>query len=122
MKGEATLDLDYTGPQGGALALAFAAGCGACFTFCALIGKFLWGVLGKAKDDEIASLKEARAADKLARDEDRQHCLQMEERLIARIQNLEGALVMGVPGHLRAQVQAALSEQRVITDQLRDGQ
>lgn len=114
MNGEAALDIDYTGSQGGMLALAFASGCGACFAFCALIGKFIWGVLGKAKDDEIARLK-------ASAEEDRQHCLQMEERLVARIQNLEGALVMGVPGHMRAQVQAALSEQRYEIDQMKRG-
>lgn len=112
MEGEAALDLDYTGPQGGLLALAFAAGCVACFAFCALIGKFLWGVLGKAKDDEIARLK-------TSAEEDRQHCREMEERLVARIQNLEGALVMGVPGHMRAQIQGIISEQRLTTDQMR---
>jgi hypothetical protein len=114
MAGEAALDLDYTGPQGGLLALAFAAGCVACFAFCTLIGKFLWGVLAKAKDDEIARLK-------VAAEEDRQHCREMEERLVARIQNLEGALVMGVPGHLRAQVQAALSEQRLDIEKISRG-
>ncbi|WP_343518085.1 hypothetical protein [Sphingomonas sp.] len=108
------MDLDYTGPQGGLLALAFAAGCVACFAFCALIGKFLWGVLEKAKDNEIACLK-------ASAEEDRQHCREMEERLNARIASLEGALLMGVPGHLRAQVQAALSEQRYEIDQIKRG-
>lgn len=112
MKGDGALDLDYTGPQGGLLALAFAAGCVACFTFCALIGKFLWAVLGKAKDDQIEALKKTI-------DENEERCREMETRMAARISTLEGALVMSMPGHMRAQIQGIISEQRLTTDQMR---
>lgn len=103
----ATLDIDYTGSQGGLLALAFAAGCVACFSFCALIGGFMWKILGKAKDDEIARLN--RAAQ-----EHHERCTEMETRLVARIQNLEGALLSA--GLLRQQVQGVISEHRLETD------
>lgn len=105
--------LDYTGQHGGLLAMAFAAGCVACFAFCSLVGKFMWGILGKAKDDEIARLKQVMA-------EDRQECRDMETRLTQRIQYLEGILLMVAPGHMRQQIQTALSEQRIETDRIKE--
>lgn len=99
-------ELDYTGAQGGMLAMAFAAGAMAAFSFLAVIGKFLWGVVGKAKDDQIARLeKEA--------EDDRRRCAAMEERLIQRIQQLEGFILAMSPGPLRQEIQRALSEQRM---------
>lgn len=103
---QAMQELDYTGAQGGMLAMAFAAGAVAAFSFLAVIGKFLWGVVGKAKDDQIARLeKEA--------EDDRKRCAAMEERLIQRIQQLEGFILAMSPGHLRQDFQRALSEQRM---------
>lgn len=105
---------DYTGQHGGLLAMAFAAGCVACFAFCSVVGKFMWTILGKAKDDEITRLK-------AAIDDDRQQCRDMEVRLTQRIQYLEGILLMVAPGHMRQQIQTALSEQRIETDRLKQG-
>ncbi len=105
---------DYTGQHGGLLAMAFAAGCVACFAFCSLVGKFMWSILGKAKDDEIVRLKQSIA-------DDRQECRDMETRLVQRIQYLEGILLMVAPGHMRQQIQTALSEQRIEIDQMKRG-
>lgn len=105
---------DYTGQHGGLLAMAFAAGCVACFAFCSLVGKFMWSILGKAKDDEIVRLKQSIA-------DDRQECRDMEIRLVQRIQYLEGILLMVAPGHMRQQIQTALSEQRIEIDQIKRG-
>lgn len=106
---------DYTGQHGGLLAMAFAAGCVACFAFCSLVGKFMWSILGKAKDDEIARLKQSIT-------DDRQECRDMEIRLVQRIQYLEGILLMVAPGHMRQQIQTALSEQRIEVDQIKRGE
>lgn len=92
--------------------MAFAAGCTACFAFMSAIGK----LLGRGKDNEIALLRaEAVQAEtryvsmdnawRRALEEDRQRCDAMEERLTARIQNLEGALLMVAPMHLRRAVE-----------------
>lgn len=99
-------DVDWLGAEGGRLAVAFATGCTACFVFCLGVGRLLWGVLGKAKDDQITQLK----ADMVA---DRAQCAEMETRLVQRIQQLEGFILAMSPGHLRQQIQAAISEQRV---------
>jgi hypothetical protein len=57
-------ELDYLGPQGGLMALAFAAGCVACFSFCAIVGRFIWAAIGRVKDDEIALIKAEADADR----------------------------------------------------------
>lgn len=99
-------DIDWMGAEGGRLAVAFAAGCTACFVFCVGIGRLLWGVLGKAKDDQITRLTADMAADRI-------QCSEMETRMVARIQQLEGFILAMSPGHLRQQIQTAISEQRV---------
>ena len=105
MKG-AALSIDYTGEHGGQLAMAFAAGCVAATAFWGLIGKFMWSILGKAKDDRIAELL---AASK----EDQGRCAAMETRLVQRIQQLEGFVLAMSSGDLRQQVQLAISEGRI---------
>lgn len=99
-------EIDYLGPQGGLMALAFAAGCVACFSFCAIIGRFIWAIIGRAKDDEIARIKAEAEAD-------RDRCAAMEIRLVQRIQQLEGIILTIAPGNMRQQVQAAISEARI---------
>lgn len=98
-------ELDYFGPDGGRLAMAFAGGWATCLAFCLLVGRWLWGLIGKVKDDQIAAMK----ADA---EEDRRRCADMETRLVARIQNLEGLLIMTSPGQFRNQVQQSISELR----------
>ncbi len=106
------MSLDLTGEHGGLLAMAFAAGCTACFAFMSVIGK----MLGRGKDNEIRLLKaevingEARygrmdAAWMAALEEERRRCDAMETRLVARIQNLEGLVLMVAPMHLRRAVE-----------------
>jgi hypothetical protein len=99
-------EVDWMGAEGGRLATAAASGWVACFVFCLGIGRLLWAVLGKAKDDQIAQLKTDMAADRL-------QCAEMETRMVARIQQLEGFILAMSPGHLRQQIQSAISEQRV---------
>lgn len=104
--------LDLGGEHGGMLAMAFAAGSTATFAFLTAIGK----LLGKGKDNEIALLKQdlAKADDRYvgmsasweqAMAEERQRCDRMEERLTARIQNLEGVMLMLAPAFLRPTVE-----------------
>lgn len=106
MKG---VDVDYAGQQGGMLAMAFASGAVASFGFLSLLGKFVWGFVGRVRDDENARLKAAMA-------EDRARCVAMEERLVQRIQQLEGFILAMSPGHLRQDFQRAISEHRIATD------
>lgn len=105
-------ELDYTGAQGGMLAMAFAAGALFAFGCLAALGKFLWSIIGRVKDDEIARLK-------LDAKEDRDRCAAMETRLVQRIQQLEGIVLMTSPGDLRQDVQRALSEYRSESERAR---
>lgn len=91
MKG-AALSIDYTGEHGGQLAMAFAAGCLACSVFWGGVGKFMWSILGKAKDDQIA------------------HQKQTIEDLTDRIKQLETLLLLHGPGNLREDLQKALAD------------
>lgn len=50
-------DVEYLGPDGGRLALAFAAGCLACFTFLSMVGGFIWKLVGKTRVDRIQALE-----------------------------------------------------------------
>lgn len=100
------LGMDYTGAHGGQMAMAFAAGCVAATAFWGVIGKFMWSVLGKAKDDRIAELEATIEAD-------RAQCAAMETRLIQRIQQLEGFVMGMAPGDMRQQMQRAISEVRL---------
>ena len=88
---------DYLGPDGGRLGLAFAAGCIAAFGFLSLIGKFIWSMIGKAKDDEITRLKAEMEAD-------RKRCTEMEVRLVTRIQQLEGYILALAPPSMRDEI------------------
>lgn len=108
MEGARTMSIDLGGEDGGRLAGAFAAGCVAAFTFLSLIGKFLWSLIGKTKDDEIGRLK-------VELDADRERCAAMEVRLVQRIQQLEGFIIAMAPmgGALRQDIQKAISETRV---------
>ncbi|WP_145986184.1 hypothetical protein [Sphingobium sp. YG1] len=101
------MGIDYTGEHGGQLAMAFAAGCVACSAFWGVVGKYMWSILGKAKDDRIAELEALIVAD-------RAQCAAMETRLVQRIQQLEGFVLAMSTGDLRQQVQLAISEGRVI--------
>jgi len=96
------VDIDWLGADGGRLAAAFGAGCMATWGFIqmAMIGP-LKGRVSELKDD-IAELKE--------------DCRQRDERSAQRINQLETLLLLHGPGQLRQQLQAALSEERVLGD------
>ena len=112
-QGELALSIDYTGQHGGQLAMAFAAGCIACFTFCAMVGKFIWDKLTAAnstataaKDDVIAELKKT-----IEKNEER--CADATGTLSARVQQLETLLLVHGSGAMRQDLQRVISEQRV---------
>ena len=91
-------DIDWSGPIGGALMQAFAAGCAAASTFWLGLGTIIWRLFF----------------------EPRIKALQAEnDRLANRIEQLETISLLIAPGDLRAQVQSALSEHRSDTDALR---
>lgn len=101
--------IDYLGAEGGQLAMAFAAGCIATFTFLTLVGRWLWTFIGRAKDDEITRIK-------AIMEDDRDRCAAMEARLVQRVQTLEGFILSIAPGNLRQDFQRVISEQRLDDD------
>lgn len=104
MKAEAVMhEIDLMGADGGRLALAFAAGTAACFTFLRTI--FTSPLRQRIKELE-SSL-----------DADRERCTAMETRLVQRINQLEGLILAISPGNLRQDFQRALSEQRLAEDE-----
>ena len=87
--------IDWLGASGGQLAIAFGAGCAACWGF---IQTVLVGPLKK----QIKELKD--------------ECEKRDERSAQRINQLETLLLLHGSGELRQQLQAALSEERVLGD------
>jgi hypothetical protein len=88
-------EIDWLGASGGQLAVAFGAGCVATWGF---IQTVLVGPLKK----QIRELKD--------------ECEKRDERSAQRINQLETLLLLHGPGQLRQQLQAALSEERVLGD------
>lgn len=86
--------------------MAFAAGWAACFTICAALGAFLWSILGKAKDDTIASLTKAMETNEA-------RCAETIGGLSTRVQQLETLLLLHGPGDLKQELSKALAEIRV---------
>ncbi|QGP79993.1 hypothetical protein [Sphingobium sp. CAP-1] len=110
------MSLDYSGADGGRLAMAFGAGCVACFGFCCLVGKLLWDRLTganrdvvTAKDDTIAELKKT-----IEKNEAR--CAETIVALSTRVQQLETLLLLHGSGPLRNDLQKSISEQRLEAD------
>lgn len=87
--------MDLLGADGGSLAAAFGSGCAACWGF---IQTVLVGPLKK----QIRELKD--------------DCKERDDRSAQRIGQLETLLLLHGPGQLRQQLQAALSEERVLGD------
>lgn len=100
------MNIDYTGAHGGQMAVAFGAGWTACAALCAMLGTFLWKILGKAKDEQIASLIKT-----IEKNEER--CAETIDALQRRIAALELILFTHSSGPLRQDLQKAISEQRV---------
>lgn len=92
-------DIDLLGADGGRLAMAFAAGCAACYAF-------LRTIFTSPLRQRIQELEGQLVSD-------RERCGEMETRLVQRIQQLEGFILAMSPGHLRQDFQKAISEQRV---------
>ena len=87
--------IDWLGADGGSLAAAFGAGCVATWGF---IQTVLVGPLKK----QMTELKD--------------ECEKRDDRSAQRIQQLETLLLLHGSGELRQQLQAALSEERVMGD------
>src|SRR3546814_992773 len=96
MQGAATVNgIDILGADGGKLAAAFATGCVATWGFIQMV---LIGPLKK----QLQELKD--------------ECKERDDRSVQRIQQLEPLLLPHGPGQLLQQLQAALSEERVMGD------
>ena len=98
--------IDWLGEDGGKLAGAFAAGCIAAFGFLSAVGGWLWKIVGRTRQDRIDELEKAMA-------DDRRRCDAMEQRLVQRIQNLEGMLA----GTIRQDAQRIVSTDRIVGDE-----
>ena len=97
------MSIDYTGEQGGIAAIAHMAGWAAATVFWAVIGMFMWKMLGAAKDDTIADLKKT-----IGKNEER--CAETIDALSDRVKQLETLLLLHGPGDLRQDLQRALAE------------
>lgn len=97
------LNIDYAGEQGGIAAVAHMAGWAAATLFWATIGKVMWKILGKAKDDTIADLKKT-----IEKNEER--CAETIAALSDRVKQLETLLLLHGPGDMRQDLQRALAE------------
>ena len=89
------MTIDYTGPEGGGLAMAFAAGCTATWVF---VRNLVMKPAIKSCHQRVSELEADR------------------ERLTARITQLETVLLTKGPADLREAMQLALSETRVDID------
>lgn len=98
--------IDYLGPDGGRLAMAFGGGAIAAWALLLSIGSFVWKLVGRTRLDRIGELERALV-------EERAACRQMEVRLVSRIQQLETLLIAHGSGPLRQAMQAAISEIRI---------
>lgn len=96
-------DLNFLGADGGRLAMSFASGCIATFAFMSTVGAFIWGLVGKHKQDRIDQLAADLAAEKT-------RCTQMENRLVSRIEQLETVLLFETVGKIRQDAQISISE------------
>lgn len=109
--------IDYMGPQGGALAMAFAAGCIATATAFVAAGAALWKWFFNPRLDELKAQLEAERKEfrEQLRDE-RDQCERQISQLRDRIIQLETILTQHGSPSLRQAIQAAMSEARVTAD------
>lgn len=109
--------IDYMGPQGGALGMAF--GAGFLFASGALLtaGAFIWKMLFNPRLNE---LKEQLSGERSNHEEtirqERESCQRQIDALRDRITQLETLLIANGPAQLRQAVQAVVSETRVDAD------
>ena len=91
-------EVDFTGAQGGALAMAFAAGCAATASVMTIIGGFIWRFFGDARIKELQA----------ARQQDQDRCDVELALMRARVSQLEGVLLAHGPRALRDELQAKI--------------
>lgn len=116
MKATTTMSTDFLGADGGRLAMAFAAGCVATFTFVSGIGAFIWKFVGQTKQDRIDEISAA-----LKNEQDR--CAEMEKRLVSRIEQLETILLFEAVGNVRQGAQIAIAELRqAVNDRINESE
>lgn len=94
--------IDWLGASGGQLAIAFGTGCAACWGFIRMT------IIGPLKS-QIGDLKGQMS-------ELKDECEKRDDRQAQRINQLETLLLVHGSGPLRQQLQAALSEDRVLGD------
>lgn len=105
MRVAAQMDTNFLGADGGRLALAFASGCVAAFSFLSLLGGFFWKIMGKTRQDRIDQLE----ADLKA---EQSRCAEMEKRLVSRIEQLETILLFEAVGNVCQGAAVAIAELR----------
>ena len=102
--------MDLMGEDGGKLAAAFATGWATASTLFVGIGLWLRDFLTKGHEAEVTSLKAQITQIVDDRKEDNRRCEEMETRLIARIQNLEGVLLTYGNPRVRDELQARVAD------------
>ncbi|WP_374139368.1 hypothetical protein [Sphingomonas sp.] len=109
--------IDYMGPQGGALAMAFAAGCVSTATAFVAAGAALWKWFFNPRLDELkAQLKDEREEFHKQIQMERDQCERQISQLRDRIIQLETILTQHGSPSLRQAIQAAMSEARITAD------
>lgn len=99
------MSIDLGGAEGGRMAAAFAAG----VMFAVGVCRWIWAILRKAKDDQIAMLAKRVEHLEADRADDRRRCDEQNAALQHRVIGLE-ALLTGMD---RQQTQLAISEIRM---------
>lgn len=109
--------IDYMGPQGGALAMAFAAGALSASGLLSGLGGLFWRMFGdkriKALETELTNLKAAHAAD---RAEERRRCDHEIDEIRQQLTMFQTIVLTSGSPALRQAMQAAVSEARVTAD------
>lgn len=102
-------DIDYTGPQGGLMGMAFAGGWAIASALWIMIGGIIWRYFVEPR---IKQLEADRAADQAK-------CREETKELRDRILQLETMLMLHGPQQLRQAMQAVASETHTAIHELR---
>ncbi|MBO9624179.1 MAG: hypothetical protein J7500_15835 [Sphingomonas sp.] len=103
-------DIDYTGPQGGMMGMAFAGGWAIATALWLAVGGVIWRFFVEPR---IKQLEKDRT-------DDQAKCREETDRLRDRILQLETLLMLHGPQQLRQAMQAVASEARVEIRELRE--
>ena len=124
--------IDYMGPQGGMLAMAFAAGAMAAAGFLSGIGALFWRIFGdkriKALEADIVSMRaeQARSIEAIKVEHtkslmaERHRCDEEIDQLRMQVTQLQTILIANGNANMRQAVQASISEIRVGEDRKDD--